>query len=309
MGQSTLTLKQLRCLLAVSETNHFRRAAEQCEISQPSLSAQIQNLEEVLGLRLVERSRSGVALSPVGREIVTRARRIADEAQGILDFAGNAQSGLAGTIRLGSKPTLGPYLLPHVVARLHRKHKDLRLYVRETAPRELEFELANGLHDVVLSQLPATSSEHVAEELFQEPLYLALAVDHPLAKKEKLTVNSLSGLEILSLSPEYHLHDQINALCQDFGATLLRDYEGTSLDALRQMVGMGMGVTFLPALYVHSEISSRAEIVVKPLRGRSITRPIGLIWRKSAGRAQSYKKIANIIRDVAKAKFKDLIIT
>ncbi len=304
----SVTLKQLQCLLAVAEKRHFRRAAEHIGISQPSLSAQIQNLEEALGVRLVERSRSGVAISPLGRDVVQRARRIADETQGIVDFAAGAQTGLVGTIRLGSKPTLGPYLLPHVVAALHRRHKDLSLYVRESAPRDLEYELANGLHDVVLTQLPATSAEHVAEPLFREPLYLAFAVDHPLAKQETLSVKSLKDLDILSLSPEYHLHDQINALCENYGAHLLRDYEGTSLDALRQMVGMGMGVSFLPALYVHSEISARSEVIVKPLKGRSINRPVGLIWRKSAGRAQSYRKIADIIRDVVRRKFKDLII-
>lgn len=308
LAQPAITMKQLQCLLAVEETAHFRRAAEMCGVTQPSLSVQIQNLEAALGVQLIERSRSGVALTPLGREVAVRARRISDEAQGIVDFTAGAQHGLVGTIRLGSKPTLGPYLLPHVVAALHRKHKELNLYVRESAPRDLEHELSKGLHDLVLGQLPATSADHVASLLFREPLYLTLAVDHPLASEEALTVNSLKDLDILSLSAQYHLHDQINGLCKDFGARLIRDYEGTSLDALRQMVGMGMGAAFLPALYVHSEIRARSEVVVKRLKGRSITRSIGLIWRKSAGRAETYRQIADIIRDVAGRKFKDLIV-
>jgi len=303
-----LTLKQLQCLLAVEETAHFRRAAEQLDLTQPSLSAQIQNLEAELGLRLAERSRSGVALTPAGREIAIRARRIVDEAQGIADFAAGAQSGLVGVIRLGTKPTLGPYLLPHVVAALHRTHKELRLYVRESEPRLLEEELARGVHDVILTQLPAASSEHVSERLFNEPLYLALARDHPLAKEETISMAALRDVEILSLNPSYHLYDQISSLCETVGAKLVRDYEGTSLDALRLMVGMGMGAAFLPSLYVHSEITSRSEVVVKKLKGRAVTRGVGLVWRKSAGRADAYRKIAESIREVASKKFNDLQI-
>ena len=308
MDHHPLTLRQLRYLIALDDAKHYRRAAERCGISQPSLSAQVQNIEGALGVQLVERSRSGVALTPVGREVAERARRILDDVQGIVDFTAGAQRGLVGTIRLGAKPTLGPYLLPHVVAKLHRQHPELNLYVREGAPRELEHELSRGIHDVILAQLPVTGSELITQRMFREPLYLAVAADHPLASKTDVVTADLEGLQVLSLSPSYHLHDQINALCQEFGATLLRDYEGTSLDALRQMVGMGMGVTFLPALYVRSEIPSRSEVVVKPLTGKSVTRSVGLVWRKSAGRAAAYKQIAEVMRDVVAQKFKNLII-
>lgn len=308
MDSEALTLKQLRYLLALGEAKHYRRAAEICGISQPSLSAQIQNIEEALGVHLVERSRSGVSLTPVGREVAARARRILDEVQSLTDFTAGAQRGLVGTIRLGAKPTLGPYLLPHVVARLHRQHPDLNLYVRESAPRELEHELSRGIHDVILAQLPVGGAELITERLFREPLYLALASDHPLAKQEVLKPAQLKGLEVLSLTPQFHLHDQINELCKEFGATPLRDYEGTSLDAIRLMVGMGMGAAFLPALYAGSEITPRSEVVVKKISGKTITRSIGLVWRKSAGRATAYKQISNVMRDVISKKFKDLIV-
>jgi LysR family transcriptional regulator, hydrogen peroxide-inducible genes activator len=308
MNDRLPTLRQLRYLVALDETGNFRRAAEQCDISQPSLSVQIQNIEEVLGVHLVERSRSGVTLTPVGRDIVRRARRVLDEVQGIVDFAAGAQRGLVGTIRLGAKPTLGPYLLPHVVAKLHRQHPELNLYVREGAPRELEYDLGRGIHDVILAHLPVAGTELVTRRLFREPLYLALAADHPLARQKDVAAESLQGLEVLSLRPDFRLHQQISEICRDFGAIVARDYEGTSLDALRQMVGMGMGVTFLPALYVRSEIPSRGEVVVKKLRGKTITRPIGLVWRKSAGRARAYEEIANVICDVAITRFRGVIV-
>ncbi len=305
---TALTLRQLRYLIALGETQHFRRAAERCHITQPSLSAQLQSMEEILGVQLVERSRSGVALTPVGREVASRARTILDDVQGIVDFTAGAQHGLVGTIRLGAKSTLGPYLLPHVVAKLHRRHPDLNLYVRDGAPRELEHELTDGLHDIIIAQLPMMGSELVVERLFREPLYLALASDHPLAKQATVSPKELRDLNILSLSPQYHLHDQIIQLCKDFGANLLRDYEGTSLDALRQMVGMGMGATFLPALYVKSEIHARSEVVVKHIAGKRIDRSVGLVWRKSGGRNQSYLRVAEAIREVVGAKFKDLVV-
>ncbi len=304
--QALPTIRQLRYLTAIAETKHFRRAAELMGVSQPSLSAQLQTLEELLGARLVERSRAGVALTPLGREVVERSNIVLEEVQGIVDFASVASHGLTGTIRLGAKPTLGPYLLPHVVARLHRRHKDLKLYVRESSPRELEQELNAGLHDLILAQLPIVGQDFVTESLFREPLFLAMASDHPLAAKTEVTASDLKGLGVLSLSPQYHLYDQIATLCDSFGASLLRDYEGTSLDALRQMVGMGMGVTFLPALYVQTEIPARGDVVVKRLKGRDIYRVCGLAWRKSAGRVAAYHQIAEIMKDVASKRFKDL---
>ena len=308
MDADAVTLKQLRYLVALQETKHYRRAAEICGISQPSLSAQIQNIEQALGVHLVERSRSGVALTPTGREVTARARRILDEVQSLADFTAGAQHGLIGTIRLGVKPTLGPYLLPHVVKLLHRRHPDLNLYVRESAPRALEHELARGTHDVILAQLPVAGAELITERLFREPLYLAIASDHALAKADAITPSMMKGLKVLSLTAQFHLHDQISDLCKEFGANVVRDYEGTSLDALRLMVGMGMGAAFLPALYVSSEIPARGDVVVKKLKGKTITRSVGLVWRKSAGRAEAYRQISNVIREVVSKKFKDLSV-
>jgi LysR family hydrogen peroxide-inducible transcriptional activator len=303
------TFRQLKYLAALAETSHFRRAAERVGVSQPSLSAQIQALEEALGLAVVERGRGAVRLTPVGREVVKRAREVLRDVQSIVDLATEARDGLVGTIRLGAKPTLGPYLLPHVVGALHSAHPDLRLYIRENAPRALEQELAVGTHDVILAQLPVSGADFETERLFREPLYLALPADHPLAAHDAIDCVDLQGLQVLSLSPDYHLHDQISALARDFGAVLLGDYEGTSLDALRQMVGMGMGVTFLPALYVRSEISGRgAEVAVRPLKGRRITRSVGLVWRKRGGSTTAYRQIAELIRDVVRTQFPELTI-
>ncbi|MEM7544584.1 MAG: hydrogen peroxide-inducible genes activator [Pseudomonadota bacterium] len=299
MRADQITLRQLRYLTAIAQTAHFRRAAEQCGVSQPSLSAQIQSLEDTLGIHLVERGRSGVSLTPVGREVVSRARNVLEDVRAIADLASQARDDLIGTIRLGAKPTLGPYLLPHVASALRSRHRDLKLYIREAPPRDLERELSEGMHDIILSQLPLVGSEFIARPLFREPLYLAMDTDHPLARKDRIRSGDLKGLEMLSLSPSYHLHAQINDLCREHGARMNREYEGTSLDALRQMVGMGMGVTILPALYVNSELKPGAEVIVRRFSFGAPYRSISLVWRKSAGRAPAYEQIAETMREVA----------
>ena len=303
-----ISLRQMRYLIALEETRHFREAAESCGISQPSLSVQIKTMEDALGLTLVERGRGPVRLSLAGREVARRAHGILDAAQGILDLSVTLKSGLGGTIRLGTSATLGPYLMPHVISDLRASHPDLRLYIREAAPRDLLRELHDGVHDLILTQLPVSGATLSHARLFREPLAVALPAEHPLAARDTLDNDDLSNKTILSLSPAYALYDMISALCVETGAHLSREYEGTSLDALRQMVAMNMGLTFLPALYVESEIQGRArDVVTRPFRGRRFARSIGLVWRASSGAAPAYEHLAAAIRDTAR-RFPQLVI-
>ncbi|MBV1894962.1 MAG: LysR family transcriptional regulator [Rhodobacteraceae bacterium] len=307
MSQANITLKQLRYLVALAEEKHFRRAAEVCGVSQPSLSVQLQKLEEQLGSRVVERGRAGVTFTPVGRDVVTRARSILMDVQAMSDFAQTAQYGLTGTIRLGVQATLGPYLMPRIAARLHREHPDFKLYIRESLPSQLEAELLAGKHDIILSKLPSRGADIVDAPLFQEPILFAVSADHPLATKDHVVPSDLTGLPVLSLSRGYHLHDQVHALCKEFGAEVIHDYEGTSLDALRQMVAMNMGTTFMPALYAKSEINKGGDVVALPLKGRRVFRSVGLFWRKGAGRAPAFVKLNNFVREVVQTDFQELM--
>ena len=303
-----ITLRQMRYLIALEETQHFREGAESCGISQPSLSVQIKTMEDTLGLILVERGRGPVRLTLAGREVARRAREILDTVQGILDLSVTLKSGLGGTIRLGTSATLGPYLMPHVISDLRASHPDLRLYIREAAPRDLLRELHDGVHDLILTQLPVSGATLSHARLFREPLAVALPAEHPLAARDTLDNDDLSDKTILSLSPAYALYDMISALCVETGAHLSREYEGTSLDALRQMVAMNMGLTFLPALYVESEIQGRArDVVTRPFRGRRFARSIGLVWRASSGAAPAFERLAAAIRDTAR-RFPQLVI-
>ncbi len=294
------SLRQLRYLVALSEARHFRKAAEAMGISQPSLSLQISNLEDLLGVLLVERGRGPVTLTPEGREVLSRAARVVDDVHGIMDLTSSLRTGMAGTIRLGTTPTIGPYLMPYVVERLHARYPDLRLYIREVVPRDLRGELLMGRLDVILTQLPEGGGDLMTRRLFREPLLLAVPDDHALAARKEVTEADLAGLNVLSLGPDYALHAQIAALCHQHGAEIARDYEGTSLDAIRQMVGMGMGVAFLPRLYARSEIDSRSSnVVVKPFRRSTVQRAIGMVWRAAASPVM-FDRLADVIKEAAR---------
>ena len=302
------TLRQLNYLVALSQELHFRRAAERMNVTQPTLSAQIQELERRLKAPLVERGAGRVMLTPLGREIADRARRVIADVQDIVDLAASSQHGFEGTIRLGVPPTLGPYLLPHIVSDLHSNYPRLKLYVREGKPADLQDELHTGLFDLVISPLPISHSELEVERLFREPLQLAVAPDHPLTTKTEIKRSDLVGQNVLAIEKGHHLHDQVSQLCEDFDAVLLRDYEGTSLDTLRLMAGMGVGIAFLPALYVRSEIGSRRELAVLELNAPNLYRQIGLTWRKRSVHAPLFKAVAELVRTIAEARLPEIAV-
>lgn len=297
------TLRQLRYLMALADTRHFRRAAEQCGISQPSLSLQISALEKRLGVTLIGRGRGPVTLTVAGREVLDRAQRIAAELDAMTATADRLRSGLDGTVRLGVSPTLGPYFLPYAVGSLHSAHPSLKLYIRETPPRLLLDDLARGAHDLVLTTLPVTGGDLEALRLFRENLFLGVARDHPMANRAQVTEADLAGLEILSLGPDFVLHEQILAMCQTHGATVVRDYEGTSLDALRAMTAMGMGCTLLPALYAASETGGgREDVALVPFRGGRVHRTLGLVTRRRSGNERVAALLAELFREVARSR-------
>ena len=308
MKRNRPTIKQLRYFLGVCEAGSYRRAAERMGVSQPTLTAQIAGLETALGVRLLERSRGGTSPTPIGRDMVPRARRVLSEVEALIDAADVSRQGPSGTHRLGVPPTLGPYFLPNLVPELHRRYPALKLYVRESAPRELELELMEGRHDFILTPLPVTAGGVVVDRLFEESLRVVVPEDHPFASKKSLKAEDLQGETILALEEKHHLYGQARALSERLGANLRRDYEGTSLDTLRQMVGMGMGIAFLPALYVRSEISPRkSEVAVLELEADTTLRTVGLAWRSHAPNSRLYREVAGLIRDVGRREFADVI--
>lgn len=301
------TLRQLSYLVAMAETGHIGRAAERVGVTQPTLSAQIAALEGKLGVRLAERGRAGAILTDIGHDTVERARIILAQVEALKEHASEAKTGIAGTLRLGVLPTIGPYLLPHILPTLHDRYPELRLYVREDFPGPLEAGLLEGRLDLIIVSLPVDVRGLETAPLFREEMQLALPHDHPAAKAETVLRSMLRGEEILGLESGHRYHALVRDLCDELGARLLPDYEGTSLDTLRQMTAMGAGLTFLPALYVHSEIGpkgnrQRAEVAAKSITPRPPSRVVGLAWRKQATNRDDYETLAQIIR----TRMKDL---
>jgi LysR family hydrogen peroxide-inducible transcriptional activator len=303
-----LSLRQLRYFAAVAEYGSFRQAAFKLNITQPTLSNQISVLEELLGLQLFERSRSGTSTTVEGRELLISARRVIEEAQGFSTQAGSLSGGGIGTYRLGVTPTLGPYLLPHILSPINSRYKDLKLYVREEAPSDLESGLINSQFDFILSTLPIMSKELVVMPLFREPLKLAITKDHRLANKVRINRMDLFGEQVLTISEHHLFHRQISELCEKVGASVRRDYEGTSLDTLRQMVVMGMGMAFLPALYVRSEIRQESELRIANVEGVNVVRNHALVWRKTSPARNFYRQLALEIREIVSETLSDVVI-
>ncbi len=301
------SLRQLEYFVALVDAGSFKVAAEHCGISQPSLSVQLATLEKRLGHRLVERGRARVIPTLAGREVHQRARDILEAAQAMVNRFDLPRNGLSGTIRFGASGTLGPYLLPHVIAQLHARHPELQLYIRESPPEVLAAGLASGDYDMILVQLPIRG-DAMPIRLFREPLQVVVARDHPFAGRDRIRREELRGQTVMALGPAFGLRQQVIDLCETLGARLRADYEGNSLDSIRLMVGMGMGIAFLPALYIRSEIGlDDRDVAIVPLEGPRILRSIGLVVRKHSADDAAHL-IAGIIQDVAREVFAGTLV-
>ena len=295
----------MRYYLVAAKYVSLRQAARELKISQPSLSAQIQKLEEALGIELFERSRGGVTLTPLGRDLLKQAQQAVNAAEVIIEAADFATNGPSGTFRLGASPTLGPYALPWILPEVHKKYGGVKFFVREEVPDALTEGLYNGRYDLILTTLPLKESGITVMPLFRESLYLVMNREHPLAKNKSIRGDQLAGLEILTIEEHHLLFRQVEDLCTQFKAEILRDYEGTSLDSIRQMVHMEMGVAFLPALYIRSEIKDRDELSVLTIKGEPINRIHALAWRDTSPLRNFYRELGEFFRDVVKVEFRD----
>jgi len=309
MKDISISLKQLRYYLIAAKHDSLRQAARELKISQPSLSAQLQKLEEALGVDLFERSRGGVNLTPLGRELLKQAQQAVNAAEVIIDAANFATKGPSGTFRLGASHTLGPYALPWILPEIHKKYRGVKFFVREEVPDQLAEGLYTGRYDLIFTTLPLRDEGITVMPLFREPLYLVMSRDHPLAKNKTIHGDELAGMDILALEEHHLLYRQVEDLCKQFKAQILRDYEGTSLDSIRQMVYMEMGIAFMPALYIRSEILDRDELKVMSIADESITRMHALAWRDTSPLRTFYRELGEDFQDIIKDKFgKDVVM-
>ena len=281
------TIKQLQYLVAIADHRHFRRAAEVCNVTQPTLSAQLKELELRLGATLVERSRSSVVLTSTGREIVARGRRVLAEVEEIRALARLANQPMAGTLRLGVVQSLGSYLMPLIIPDIH-----------EGLPKQLLDQLEDGAIDFLFFPLPVERRSLAALPLFEEPLLVVAPINHELAASRSVSGTQLRGENLLTLEPGHRLYEQVRILADEYEARLSHDYEGTSLDTLRQMVAMEIGLSLMPALYVRSEVARETLVMAMPFDDEAPARTVGMVWRKGAAREETFRILARPVRTI-----------
>lgn len=295
-----MNLRDLRYLVALADHRHFGRAAAACFVSQPTLSTQIRKLEEELGVTLVERAPRRVLLTDVGQEIATRARSILHDADQIKVIARRTQDPESGTLRLGLFPTLGPYLLPHVMPLLRQRFPRLELLlVEEKTPVILRL-LHEGRLDAGILALPVHDDQLRTELLFEEPFVLAVPRNHPLASRKLLDVDELSRETLLLLEDGHCLRDQALDVCHLAGAGEKEGFRATSLETLRQMVAANVGITLLPTLAVKPPVPPSEDIALIRFRGTAPHRRIALVWRKSSAMDGFLHKLADAFRELPK---------
>lgn len=290
------TLRQLQYAVAVAESLSFRKAAERCGVSQPSLSAQLAQLEEALGVRLFERDHRRVLVTGAGRALLEQAGRMLLAADDLLEAGRRARDPLAGPLRVGVIPTVSPYLLPAVAPALRKAFPALAVTWVEDRTEALIRELHAGALDAVLLAAEAELGEVEQAVVARDPFLLATPRDHPLgAARGPATPAELRDVSVLLLDDGHCLREQALAVCARGRAREL-EYRATSLSTLAQMVAGGAGVTLLPELAAETE-TRRADLKLRPFAEPAPQRTIVLAWRRASPAAEGLRRLAGELRD------------
>jgi LysR family hydrogen peroxide-inducible transcriptional activator len=294
-----MTLRELEYLVALAKYRHFGRAAEACQVSQPTLSAQIKKLEDELGVALVERDSRGVILTSYGQETAVRARRILLEIEQLKDSVQQNQNPEAGTIRLGIFPTLGPYLLPHVVSPARKRFPDLELLLIEEKSSSLLARLRDGEIDAAILALPVHDGQLRTEFLFEERFLLAVPDSHPFAQRNSIGIAELADLDLMLLEEGHCLRDQALEVCGFSGANERSSFRATSLETLRQMVSAEVGMTLLPELATLNQGTVTGGVHLLKFSDSNPNRQIAMCWRKSSAREPLFLSLSELFKDYA----------
>jgi len=289
------TLRQLEYLVAVADRGSFHAAARACHVSQPGLSAQIQQLEAQLELQLFERNRRRVLLTLAGEEIVRRAREVLASVGQLVEAARVASAPMTGRLRLGVIPTIAPYLLPRVLPRVRARYPDLHFELHEGQTADLLERLRRGELDLLLLALEAPLGNVETLALFRDPFLVAMPASHRLAARKRLSEADLGDDEVLLLEDGHCLRDQALAFCNQAGVEEAADFRATSLPTLVQMVAGGSGVTLLPTLA--APVEGKAEnLALVSFREPAPYRTIGLAWRPTSSRGGEYRQLGELMK-------------
>ena len=294
-----MNIRDLEYLVALFEHQHFRKAAEACFVSQPTLSGQIRKLENDLGVILLERTSRKVLFTHAGIGLVNQAKKILMEVRVLEEMASLQGEDISGPFHLGLIPTVGPYLLPYIVPAIKKPFPDLELFLYEAQTHLLVQKLGEGKLDcLILASVKET--EHLKElPLYNEPMFLAIPANHPWADKKEVPLSDLQGETVLMLGDGHCLADQAMGFCFAAGAKEDTRFHGTSLETLRGMVAAETGITLLPKFAVPKEMYRDGVVYVKIISPEP-TRLISLVYRPGSSMRPCYEKLASVISNVMK---------
>lgn len=290
------SLRQLRYLVSLSETLHFGRAAEECNVTQSTLSAGIAELERLLDADLVERSRRKVLLTPLGRETVNRARDLLARSEELVEAVRAAQLPLSGPLRLGVIPTIGPYALARVLPALTEAYPALSLRLREEQTARVLEHVEDGRLDVGLIALPYDTGGLVVHEVGDEALYLAVPERHPFAERTAVSIDALTNEPMLLLEDGHCLREHALQACGLSGRRRNEAFQATSLPTLMQLVAAGHGLTVVPAMAVEAEVRSTPGVALVALEGAHPKRGLALVWRATSARSEEFAMFGDLLR-------------
>ncbi len=290
------TLKQIQYLVALHEHGHFGRAAESCFVSQSTLSAGLRELESLLGVTLVERTRRVVRFTPLGNRVVAKAHRLLREAEELTELVQSSGQPLAGELRMSVIPTIAPFLLPKILPRLRRERPLLKLFLREEPSAAAIESLHHGRADCVLLALPFATGEVECEVLFDDALFVAFPKDDPRDPPATIHPELIDESRLLLLEDGHCLKDHALAACNRPEMRASATMIGTSLHTLVQMVDNGLGLTMLPAMALEAGILRGTNVVARPLAATNAVRKIALVWRKNSPRGDEFRLLAGELR-------------
>lgn len=290
------TLKQLQYLVALHEHGHFGRAADSCFVSQSTLSAGLRELESLLGVVLVERTRRVVRFTPLGNQVVAKAHRLLREAEELSELVQSHGAPLAGELRMSVIPTIAPFLLPRILPRLRKERPQLKLFLREEPSAAAIESLHHGRADCVLLALPYATGEVETELLFKDDLLVAFPKDDPRDPPATITADLIDENRLLLLEDGHCLKEHALATCNRPEMRASATMIGTSLHTLVQMVDNGLGLTMLPQMAIDAGILHDTQIVARPLKAEHAWRDIALVWRRNSPRAEEFRMLAKELR-------------
>lgn len=288
-----VTFKQLRYFDALARELHFGRAADACAVTQPALSMQISELEQTLELTLVERTRTGVRLTPKGEEIARRVSRILGDVRELVSYAHHSNRVLTGSLRLGVIPSVAPYMLPPLLPRLKDAYPDLELHVRETQTAHLVEELLAGKLDVLLLALPIKHPDLEELKLFEDPFLLALPKQRKTSGRLKASKDMMENEKLLLLEEGHCLRDQALSYCSLKQVDTVNTFGASSLGTIVEMVSAGLGITLLPELSLGMEERGRDLTVIRFAEPEPV-RTIGLVWRATSPRKDDFHELGRL---------------